>query len=102
MSMIGRWIEEIGLVSKIVAPINQAMGGQCSGCPQAAAIYRGDLLSDVSLEDSSDFESRSLARRSYLQRRAPEALSTLTEEAIDRRQYDCASQAEFLSSFTKV
>ncbi len=73
-----------------LAEFLQRLDGPQAEWPEAITLYRGDFLSDFSLEDSSEFEAWILARRAYFSRRALDSLSTLTEDAIHRREYDRA------------
>jgi WD40 repeat protein/serine/threonine protein kinase len=73
-----------------LAAFLQRLDGPQAGWPEAIGLYRGDFLSDFSLEDSSEFEAWILGRRAYFRRRALDTLSTLTDNAIQRREYDQA------------
>ncbi len=68
------------------------LGGPSNGWPEAAALYRGDFLSDFYLPDSASFEEWVASRRAAFRRQALDALDKLTDGRLREGAFDEAEQ----------
>ena len=63
----------------------------CAPCiarlQQATAMYRGDLLKDLFIGESTQFEEWALVRREFLHRQSLDALDTLATHHLERAEY---------------
>jgi len=70
---------------------------QCETCinllNQAVTLYRGDFLSDIYVEDSSEFEEWALTRREAVRRQVLDALDSLSTHYEERADYARAQDA---------
>ncbi|MBN2389177.1 MAG: protein kinase, partial [Anaerolineae bacterium] len=73
------------------AHANLADCAVCRGhLEQATALYRGDFLDDLLLQDSAPFEEWSLLQRESLRRQILDALERLAESYLQRGEADAA------------